>query len=129
MKKRCAVIILLGLAGAVPVACGGDGATTVTGKSTVVIEVDPVGNDFAYKTEAVRAKAGDVKVVLKNPQQGFEHDVRIEDTDGEQLGGTKTITEGSTSVLLRDLEPGEYVFYSSTPGYRTAGMEGTLTVE
>lgn len=128
MKKRW-VVSLLGLAGALLVACGGDEATTATGTSTVVIEVDPIGNDFDYKTDAVRAKAGDVKVVLKNPQQGFEHDVRIEDAAGNQLGGTKTIIEGSTSVLLRDVEPGEYVFYSSTPGYRTAGMEGTFTVE
>jgi uncharacterized cupredoxin-like copper-binding protein len=96
----------------------------------VVIEVHPgLGNDFAFRTESASAKAGEVKFVLRNPQLEVKHDLHVEDLEGNQLGATEVITEGSASFTLEGLEPGEYLFFCSVPGHRPAGMEGTLTVE
>jgi plastocyanin len=128
MKEVAVLLALASFACSAFVACG-DEETTTSGRSTAVVLVDRLGNDFSYKTKAVSAKAGDVRVVLKNPQREVRHDVRIEDSSGAQLGGTDVITEGSDSVLLEDLDKGEYSFYCSVPGHRTAGMEGALVVE
>lgn len=128
--KRAYAVFALALAGAAPIACGSGEATTASGQSTVVIAVDPeLGNDFGFKVKSASADAGKVKMVLRNPQQGAEHDLRLEDAKGNQLGATETITEGSDSFTLENLEPGEYLFFCGVPGHRPAGMEGTLTIE
>ena len=56
------------------------------------------------------------------------HDVAIENSAGETIGKTETITEGSDSTEV-ELKPGTYHFYCTVPGHREAGMEGTLIVK
>jgi plastocyanin len=94
--------------------------------STFDVEADPGGN-LAFTTDKATAKAGNITVNFTNPAP-VPHDVRIEGSDGEEIGGTEVITESNSSAKV-ELEPGTYTFFCSVPGHRQAGMEGTLTVK
>jgi len=94
--------------------------------SAIDIEADPSGS-LAFTSDSAEAKAGKDTVNFTNSSP-VPHDVRIEDSSGEDVGGTETISESSESATV-DLKPGEYTFYCSVPGHRQAGMEGTLTVK
>ena len=107
-------------------AAGGGGKEEAGGGSTLKFEADP-GGDLAYTATSATAKAGTVAIDFNNPQ-ALTHDVQIEDSSGEEVGGTELIASGSDSTTV-DLKPGEYTFFCSVPGHREAGMEGTLTVE
>ncbi|HKJ35331.1 MAG TPA: plastocyanin/azurin family copper-binding protein [Solirubrobacterales bacterium] len=105
--------------------------TTASGDSggkggTVEIEADPSGG-LSYTTGDVSTKAGTVTIDFSNPA-ALGHDVRVEDSSGNDIGGTTVISESSESVDL-DLEPGTYTYYCSVGGHRAGGMEATLTVE
>ncbi len=155
--KKVTIVLALVLASFALIACGGDdedsgtttGATTNGaestnggatggagdeepsggggggGASTLEFEADP-GGQLAYTTDSASAKAGQVTLEFNNPQS-LPHDVVIE-SGGEDVGGTETISDGSTSAPV-SLKPGSYTFYCSVPGHREAGMEGTLTVK
>jgi plastocyanin len=132
-----AALAVFGLA-----ACGGDDdddggetaaapATTTApagggGGSTVDISTPP-GSDLAYDQTEVSAKAGSVTINFDN-QQSTQHDVKVEDSSGQEVGGTDLISS-STATATVDLQPGNYTFFCSVPGHREAGMEGTLTVK
>lgn len=145
--KKLAVLLALALAAMALVACGDDDGTTTTdtgaeaagaaegeeeagaggeGGATVAFEADPEGG-LAYTSDEATAEAGNVTIAFTNPQS-LAHDVAIEDANGEQVGKTEVITDGSDSTTV-ELEPGEYTFYCTVPGHREAGMEGTLTVK
>lgn len=96
---------------------GGEGGT-------VQFTADPKGG-LTYEEKSVETQAGNVTLSLIN-ESPTPHDVRIEDADGNDLGGTDIITNDTTEATV-ELEPGEYTFYCSVPGHRQAGMEGTLT--
>jgi plastocyanin len=102
----------------------GGGATGAGG--TIKIEADP-GGQLAYTTGDLETKAGVVTIDFDNPST-VDHDVRIEDSSGSDLGGTSVITESSETAEV-ELEPGTYTYYCSVPGHRQAGMEATLTVK
>jgi plastocyanin len=149
MKKFAALFALL-LAAFALVACGGGDDTTsdttseappaqenggekekeaeggTAGSATFDVEADPSGS-LAFTTDEATAKAGKVTVNFTNPSP-VPHDVRIEDSGGEDIGGTEVITESNESAPV-ELKSGEYTFYCSVPGHRQGGMEGTLTVE
>lgn len=147
--KKVAALVALAFASVALVACGGGGGGTTTtetgggeaasgagsaGKaapaggasSTLKFETDPNGQ-LAFTTSQTSADAGKVTVELNN-SQALPHDVAIEDSSGEVVGKTDTITESSASTVV-ELKPGTYTFYCSVPGHREAGMEGTLTVK
>jgi plastocyanin len=90
------------------------------------VEADPSGN-LAFTEDKATAKAGEVTVNFTNSSP-VPHDVVIEDSSGEEIGGTEVISEGSESTEV-ELKPGTYTFFCSVPGHRQAGMEGTLTVK
>ncbi len=94
--------------------------------SSVEIEANPEGA-LEYTTTTATAKAGNVTVDFNN-SSGIGHDVAIENSNGETVGETEIIDEGSDSTTV-DLKPGTYHFYCTVPGHRQAGMEGTLTVK
>lgn len=151
MKKFVAMFALL-LAAFALVACGGGDDTTsdtpsetpttqeeggggegekeaeggTAGAATFDVEADPSGA-LAYTTDKATAKAGKVTVNFTNSSP-VPHDVRIEDSSGENIGGTEVLSEGNESATV-DLKPGEYKFFCSVPGHRQGGMEGTLTVK
>lgn len=142
MKKLVAVLALLALVPFALAACGGDDEAPPPpppeaeepaeepeangAAETLDVTADPDG-DLAYEEDSLTAEAGEVRIDLDNPST-VPHDVSVEDTDGNDVGGTEVITNDSASATL-DLEPGEYTFYCSVPGHREAGMEGPLTVE
>jgi uncharacterized cupredoxin-like copper-binding protein len=131
------VVAALGLA-----ACGGDdddGDTTAAatppatttgggggGGSTVDFST-PSGSELAYNQKSASATAGSVTIDFDN-MQAQQHDVKIEDSAGQEVGGTDLISS-STATATVDLQPGTYTFFCSVPGHREAGMEGTLTVK
>lgn len=93
---------------------------------TVRIEADPNG-DLAFTETEIDAPAGQDTIEFDNPST-VGHNVEIEDSSGEDVAETDTITDGETSTTA-DLQPGTYTFYCGVPGHREAGMEGTLTVK
>jgi plastocyanin len=148
MKKFASLFALL-LAALALVACGGGSDTTgeesapapettqeaegekeaeggSAGSAAVDIEADPSGQ-LAFTSDSASAKAGKVTVNFTNTSP-VPHDVRIESSSGEEVGGTEVLSEGNESAKV-DLKPGEYTFFCSVPGHRQAGMEGTLTVK
>jgi plastocyanin len=94
--------------------------------SAVDVEADPSGN-LAFTSDTATAKAGKATINFTN-ESPVPHDVKIEDENGEEIGGTEVISEGSDSAEV-ELKPGTYTYFCSIPGHRQAGMEGTLTVK
>lgn len=103
-------------------AAGGGGG----GGSTVDIST-PSGSDLAFNQKDVSAKAGSVTIDFDN-MQSLGHDVKVEDSSGQELGGTDLVSSATATATV-DLQPGSYTFFCSVPGHREAGMEGTLTVK
>jgi plastocyanin len=134
-----AAVAALGLA-----ACGGDddnGTTAAAtqpantaatggggggGGSTIDIST-PSGSDLAFEQQDVTTKAGSDTISFDN-KQALGHDVKVEDSSGQEIGGTDIISS-STATATVNLQPGTYTFFCSVPGHREAGMEGTLTVK
>lgn len=102
-----------------PVGGGGGG-------STVDIST-PAGSDLAFDQKDVSAKAGSLTIDYDN-KQALQHDVKVEDSSGKELGGTDLVSSGTATATV-NLQPGTYTFFCSVPGHREAGMEGTLTVK
>jgi plastocyanin len=142
MKKASAVLAVVALSALGLAACGGGGdnnndttaaatpATTAPagggGGSTVDIST-PSGSTLAFDQKDATAKAGTVTIDFDN-KQSLSHDVKVEDSSGQELGGTDLVSSGTASATV-DLQPGTYTFFCSVPGHREAGMEGTLTVK
>jgi plastocyanin len=140
MRKLALVISVLALAAVGLAACGDDEETTSaaaptttaadtggTGGTggTIAVEADPDGA-LAYTETELTATAGTNTIEFNNPA-GLDHDVRIEDADGNDIGGTDVVSGGSASADV-ELEPGTYTYFCSVDGHADAGMEGTLTV-
>jgi plastocyanin len=154
-KRALTIAAALAVAALVLAACGGDDSSTTgsadasssntgtaaaettsddsasgsTGSAkggTVAIEADPSGALAFTKTE-IDAPAGTDTIEFSNPSS-TGHNVEIEDSSGEDIAETDTITDGKTSATA-DLQPGTYTFYCAVPGHREAGMEGTITVK
>ena len=100
-------------------------AAATSTANTVTISASKTG--LAYDQKIVKAKAGKLTLVFKNPSM-LPHNVVIEAAQGEKrFGNTKTITNSTTSVVL-NLKKGTYHFYCSVPGHEDAGMSGKLVV-
>lgn len=102
-------------------ATGGGGG----GGATIKVAADPSGA-LAFTTDKLTTKAGNDTVDFDN-QSPLAHNVTIEDSNGNDVGATDTITGSSTSTTV-DLKPGTYTFYCSVDSHEAAGMKGTLTV-
>lgn len=101
-------------------------AEGATGGGTVAVEADPSGN-LAFTSGEISAKAGKDTIEFTN-ESPVPHDVKIEDENGKELGGTEITQEGSDTAEV-ELKPGTYTYFCSVPGHREAGMEGTLVVK
>lgn len=148
--KKFVALLALALAALALVACGSSSSSTSTtseetagggsgakeetseggkeaeGGGSVKVEADPSGN-LAFTSDSVSAEAGNDTLEFTN-ESPVPHDVKIENSEGEEVGGTEIVSEGTETATV-ELEPGEYTFYCSVPGHRQAGMEGTLTVK
>jgi uncharacterized cupredoxin-like copper-binding protein len=142
MKRASSVLVVAVVAALGIAACGGGdnnettaaatpATTTATGGgggggSTVDIST-PSGSTLAFDQKDVSAKAGNVTIDFDN-MQALQHDVKVEDSSGKELGGTALVSSGTATATV-NLQPGTYTFFCSVPGHREAGMEGTLTVK
>jgi plastocyanin len=99
--------------------------------SSLSLEANPHGEP-RYNTKELVATAGTVTITLTN-KSPVEHNVTIAKSGlpitaaGAVLGATPTFKGGSRAVTLR-LQPGTYIYFSSVPGQRGGGMEGTLKI-
>ncbi len=124
LRSRTAVLATAGLLSLGLAACGG-GDDTSAPASDVEPDVSVTGTDaLKYEPTELEAEAGEIAIELTSGES-VEHDVVI-----EEAGDTRVVeaNRGQTNVGTIELEAGEYTFYCSVPGHRTAGMEGTLTV-
>lgn len=96
------------------------------GSATVKVEANPEGN-LEFVQKSLTAKAGKDTLEFTN-ESPVPHDVKIENSSGEEVGGVEVVAEGTESTSV-ELKPGTYTFFCSIPGHRQAGMEGTLTVK
>jgi plastocyanin len=118
---------------------GGSGPAT-TGPATAVssdrpaveragkleLEADRDGQ-LAYTTNRAVARAGRVRIAMRN-MSGVMHNVAIQSgTSGAVLGHSELQADGTSSFTVQ-LRPGTYTFFCQAPGHRAAGMYGTLTV-
>lgn len=86
-----------------------------------LIEVE--SSNFAFDPDQLRADAGE-ELALALSSIDSPHDFAIDGLGRvADVAGDETKTE-----RLRVDDAGEYVFYCTIPGHRSAGMEGTLIV-
>ena len=87
-------------------------------------EIEVLANDFAFDPSEITAEAGeDLAIVLTS--EDIMHDFTIDELDVHVAADRGETATGGVSAD----EPGTYTYYCAVPGHRSAGMEGTLTVE
>jgi uncharacterized cupredoxin-like copper-binding protein len=95
-------------------------------KQTVSLEADEDGGLY-FKTKKLSAKAGSVKLVMRNPSSsGIQHGIAVEGNGVDQDG--PVVAPGKTSTLTVTLKPGKYEFYCPFDAHKQKGMKGTLNV-
>jgi plastocyanin len=134
MTRRVPVILLVLAALALgAAACGGDddgggngGGGGGGGGSAVelTLAADPDGQLKFDKSE-LQATAGEVTINFTN-EASIPHNISIEGNGVDEA--SDTISSDTTSLTV-ELEAGTYTFYCGVGNHRSAGMEGTLTVE
>jgi plastocyanin len=143
MRRALAVMVVAALAVPGLAACGGgdddnENTSAATAPTTTTAPVGggggsmvdistPPGSALAFDQKDVSAKAGSVTIDYDN-KQALQHDVKVEDSSGTELGGTDLVSSGTATATV-NLQPGTYTFFCSVPGHREGGMEGTLTVK
>jgi plastocyanin len=110
--------------------CGADRfAYSVPGdqqENIIAIEAD----NFLFKPNAITARTGDHVVLQVRNITGYEHNLTLEDPQGNillslDLPPDKTV---SSPPLILD-RPGTYPFYCDKPFHTPLGMEGTIAVQ
>jgi plastocyanin len=81
----------------------------------------PEDGALKFEPETLDAPAGTVTIVYTNPS-AVPHNVALENEQGE------VVTDGGTSEVTAELQPGTYQYFCSVPGHREAGMSGNLNV-
>lgn len=125
LRTRASVLATAGLLSLGLAACSG-GGDEAGDSPDVEADVSVVGTDaLKYEPSELEAAAGEIAIELVSGES-VEHNVVIEGVDGDDP--VVEANRGETKVGTVELEAGDYTFYCSIPGHRTAGMEGTLTV-
>lgn len=135
MTRRVSVMLFVLVALVLGVAaCGGDdegdegngGAGGGGGGSAVelTLAADPDG-ELAFDKSELQATAGEVTINFTN-EASIPHNVSVE---GNGVDETSDTISSDTTSLTVELEAGTYTFYCGVGNHRSAGMEGTLTVE
>ena len=134
--RRFSLILAIGvlaLAG-----CGGDdeeepasgggssnGSSSSSGGGGEQLAISADASELKFDKAELTAPAGQVTITMANPSDA-PHNVVI-DADGAKPGDT--VSKDGESVATADLKAGEYTYYCAVGNHRSAGMEGTLTVE
>ena len=86
-------------------------------------------SDNSYDTEEVEVEQGETVEFVYN-HDGGQHDLALEDGDGERVDGTSVLSASgeSDSFTYTFEEDGDYEFYCSVGSHRGQGMEGSITV-
>jgi plastocyanin len=100
--------------------------TTTPAGGPVQLAADPSAIEFT--TTSLQAQAGNVTIDFDNPNPAIAHDVCVQAGSGPPQC-SKQVTDGKTTLDLKNLKPGSYTFYCSVDGHEEAGMKGTLTVQ
>src|SRR3954465_1027318 len=74
------------------------GGTASAGGSTVDIST-PSGGTLAFDQKDVSAKAGPVTIDFDN-KQPIQHDVKVEDSSGKELGGTDLVSSSTANATV-----------------------------
>jgi plastocyanin len=133
-------LIALALAVAVFTGCGGDDDEPESAATPAATQEEPAGGgggeelalaspedgSLEYDKTELTAPAGSVTITYSNPSQ-VPHAVALEGNGVEETG--ETVTASDAPPLTVELEAGTYTFYCPVGQHRSAGMEGTLTVE
>ena len=143
MRKLALLVALGALAPVALVACGGgddESSTTAAAPTTSTTAAGggggggatvkfsaPASGDLKFDQTSVSTKAGNDTIDFDNPSS-IPHNVTIEDSSGNEIAATDTIS-GDTTSTTADLKPGTYTFLCSVDGHEAAGMKGTLTVK
>jgi plastocyanin len=101
---------------------GGPEGTAEAENGTLSI---PVATGLNYEFAEAEAPAGPLTIESLNEQPG-EHNIAVDGNGVDEKG--EIVTNGGTSTVEVNLDPGEYAFYCSVPGHREGGMEGPLTI-
>jgi uncharacterized cupredoxin-like copper-binding protein len=122
LRGAAAVAVL----GAALAACGGSssGGKYVPPKGPVVDSVTIDAGNLYFKPENVAVEAGNVRITMVNVESGA-HTLVIEGVPRFELAVNGKGSKDSNVVALK---AGDYAFYCTLPGHRSAGMEGDLTV-
>ena len=124
LKAARLLPLLVALAAAAIVACGGSGSNNGAPAGSTQVKV----MDFNFKPNAMSVASGKVVFFLVNSGPSA-HDMLIADSTGKTLARSSLVQSGDTyTFTINNLPAGTYVFYCDVPGHKEAGMVGALTV-
>jgi plastocyanin len=118
MKKR-----LVGLA---VVAASALAAVSLAFAGSTTLKLTADKTKLAYNKKTLKAHAGKITIVMKNPSAIFPHDIAIKGHGIKKKG--KVVHVGGTSKVTVTLKPGTYTFYCTVPGHEAGGMKGKLVI-
>lgn len=96
------------------------------GTPPLEFEADP-GGELAFTSGKVMAKEGNVAIEFTNPQSTPQN-LAIEIVPRHEKIVSETIEDGFTAMGMTLNAKERYVYYSTLPGHRKAGMEGVIIV-
>jgi uncharacterized cupredoxin-like copper-binding protein len=127
-------------------ACGDDddkSSSTPAADSSAATTTTVSASEFAFAPKTIDAKAGKVRIELKNDGK-YPHELEIIKTDkapdalavkGKRAvvegdaGEIETIQGGESKTGTFDLDAGSYIYICNLPGHYEDGMRGRLTVK
>ncbi len=98
------------------------------GGEQVKLAADEDGGFYFNPRKGLKAKAGNVSLVMTNPgTSGLPHAIAIEGNGLDKDGAT--VQPGGVSTVSVNLKPGKYTYYCPVDSHRQKGMKGILVVK
>ncbi len=89
-------------------------------------EITVIGTEFSFEPSSIKVKKGErIRLTFKNQGRAI-HNLVIPD-----LNVRTSVIPGNSQEVIEFVadKTGDFVFYCSVPGHRSAGMEGDLQVQ